>query len=378
MFFSLSNVKRPAAALGIVAASMAGGEPQASAQYLSQVDIQNARSAVRAYGIGDWSAGGAAQRRIADPVVRKVVAWFAHTRLGSQSDFAAITRFIQDNPHWPWQKQLRRNAELAVRTTTDPSRIIAFYKGSPPYNFAGQKLAIDRLLAAGRKAAAVNLIRSTWASRYLRPGQSAEFRTRYGAHLRPEDHYNRLDYLLFAGHKRTARALSRQVTLTPSQQAAVRARLQMNLGRHYCGRRRGAYTCGDGDPVAGSLQPAPGRGLQFRHDALFLLRRSDPPRRRGDGDATVQAPVRRPLVAGAQQARARRHPDQAIPAGLRDRPRAPAVRGRSCTPMRNGSQASSPSASCATTGWPSSISAARSPVSKALGRVRRSCTGTAC
>ena len=260
---SLNNLKRRAAAFGIAAVGAAGGATQAGAQYLPPADIQNALSAVRAYGTGNWDSGRAAQRRIGDPVVRKVVAWYAHTRLGSQSSFAEITRFIQDNPHWPWQKQLRRNAELSVRATTDPGRIVAFYKGSPPYSFAGQKLAIDRLTAAGRKTAAVNLIRSVWANRYLRRGESAEFRSRYGAHLRPEDNYNRLDYLLFAGHKRTARRMYRQLTLTAAQQAGIRARLQMNLGRHYCGRRRGAYTA-----VTATLSRVPyklrrGEGFSF-------------------------------------------------------------------------------------------------------------------
>ncbi len=254
---------RPAAGILLAAGLSTAAAAPASAQYLAPGDIQNARAAVRAYGTGNYGDGRAAQSRIADPVVKKVVAWFAHTRLSSQSSFAEITRFIQDNPHWPWQKQLRRNAELAVRSRTDPSRIIAFYKGSPPHKFAGQKLAIDRLMSAGRKVAAVRLIRGAWGNRYLRPRQSAEFRSRYGAHLRPQDHYARLDYLLFAGHKKTARRLFGQVTLSAAMRDGIRARLQMNLGRHYCGRRRGGYTA-----VTATLSRVPyklrrGEGFSF-------------------------------------------------------------------------------------------------------------------
>ncbi len=235
----------------------------AAAQYLSAADIQNARAAVRAFGTGNYGDGRAARSRIVDPVVRKVVAWFAHTRLSSQSSFTEITRFIQDNPQWPWAKQLRRNAELAMRSRTDPSRIIAFYKDSTPYRFAGQKLAIDRLIAAGRKVAAVRLIRRVWANRYHRARDAAAFRVRYGTYLRAKDHYARLDYLLFAGHKRTAQRFFRQVTLPAPMRDGIYARLQMNLCRHYCGRRRGGLSA-----VAATLSRVPyklrrGEGFSF-------------------------------------------------------------------------------------------------------------------
>ena len=85
MDISLSNLKRPAAAFGIALLATGGGAAQTSAQYLAPADIQNALTAVRAYGTGNWGAARNAQRRIGDPVVRKVVAWFAHTRLSSQS-----------------------------------------------------------------------------------------------------------------------------------------------------------------------------------------------------------------------------------------------------------------------------------------------------
>lgn len=228
--------------VGLGVSALAGSAGPAAAQYLPAGDIQNAKAAAQAYATGRYEQGRALLQRIKDPAIRRMVAWYAYTRPGSRARFRDITGFIRQNPEWPWQKQLRRNAELAVRGSTSPADIIAFYAKEPPKYFAGQKLAYDRLMSAGRKAAAVDLIRRSWARSYHNRGQLAEFQARFGGHLRPEDHYAKLDNLLFIGAKRAVRALLRTLKMTPAQNAAIQTRLAMGLGRHYCGssRRRAA------------------------------------------------------------------------------------------------------------------------------------------
>ncbi len=58
-----------------------------------------------------WKTAYALAARTNDQVLAKLVAWIDYTQLGSRARFADIAAFMEQNPHWPDQHILQRNAE---------------------------------------------------------------------------------------------------------------------------------------------------------------------------------------------------------------------------------------------------------------------------
>ena len=155
------------------------------------------------------------------PLLEKLVRWMDYTSSQPTGSFAAITSFIAGNPDWPLMAVLERHAEEAATPATPAPELLAWFKTHPPATVDGGMAYARSLLAAGQDAAAVGVIRHTWVGDGFGIMQERQFLSLFGRYLRAEDHWQRLDRLLWdkqdgparrmllrvdAGHRRLAQA----------------------------------------------------------------------------------------------------------------------------------------------------------------------------
>jgi len=197
---------RRAAALplagAVLACALAG---PALAGQLSPADLQAYRAAFAAADQERWSdarrlAAGAGERLPA-----KVVTWLALVRTGASFD--ELSRFIDDNPDWPNQTGLRQKAESAIGDDLSGASVRAWFQRYPALTYDGLKRWLAALAEAGETAQVTELVRRRWAEGEFGPADEADFRSRYGQLLRQEDHWRRLDRLLWERDQAAVRRL---------------------------------------------------------------------------------------------------------------------------------------------------------------------------
>lgn len=155
-------------------------------------------------------------------VGRDVIEWqrlrAGEGRLGEYEDFLAR------RPDWPGLPLLREKGEEAVARSTDPARVIAWFKAGPPETGTGAIAYVRALLATGRAAEAETEAMRAWAELPFSADQEAEL-----IGLAPEAvgfvHELRLDTLLWDGRTGEAERMLRRVP--EDLQALARARIAL-------------------------------------------------------------------------------------------------------------------------------------------------------
>ena len=196
---------------------------------LSRADKRTFRLAFSAGHRNNWRRAFRYARKGRDPLATKVLRWFHMTRPGARVSFSEITEFIEANPDWPSQDNLARRAEEAMTDRLPKDRILAWLKKHPPLTTDGGVMLGAALIATGRKTEGAAVIRNTWVEGDFGRRQERNFLRRYRKLLRGEDHWDRLDRLLWDGKFRQAR---RTMNRVPSGEAKLaRARMALRLYR---------------------------------------------------------------------------------------------------------------------------------------------------
>ncbi len=208
----------------LIVAALAGGPGVACAQDLSDADRTAAVAAIAAARSGDWPQAYAAAGRSANPLPTKIVRWLDYTRSNVTDRFADVSQFIEQNPDWPGQKILRRQAETALGTESDDVAA-AWFKRFPPVSPIGKGRLAAVQMAHGDTASGLAALREAWINGDFNALDEHDFLTRYGANLRPEDHVKRLDRLLWDRQGEAARRMLPMVP--PDNRAEAEARLAL-------------------------------------------------------------------------------------------------------------------------------------------------------
>jgi soluble lytic murein transglycosylase len=202
------NKERPALA-AVFRLLLAGGllllgAGSAPAQNLSDADRAAALAAIGAARAGDWTQAYTAAGRSGDPLPMKIVRWLDYTRSNVVGRFADISSFIAQNPDWPSQKILRRQAEQALSGESDDAAA-AWFQKFPPVSPLGKARAAAIAIAHGQNDAGLAAMRATWIESDFNANEEREFLARYSGYLRPEDSEKRLDRLLWDRETEAAR-----------------------------------------------------------------------------------------------------------------------------------------------------------------------------
>jgi len=198
--------------------------PASHAQALSEADLQTMRAALAAAQSGDWNRAYADVASIGDALPLKIVRWMDYSRPGAPGRFADIADFVEKNPDWPRQKELRKHAEEALAGESDAVASDWFGR-YPPVSGAGQVRQAEILLNSGDLENGTAALRAAWIGGDFGPADEKGFLTRHSAAIRVEDDEKRLDRLLWDGQHEAAR---RMLPLVPADwQSLAEARLAL-------------------------------------------------------------------------------------------------------------------------------------------------------
>jgi soluble lytic murein transglycosylase len=190
--------------LAVAAACLAG---PAAAQELSPADRTVYASAFALGETGAWGAARAAVAAANDPLLGKVLTWRWLQDDGGGAGFDQIAAFIQANPDWPGLTRLRLQAERTMPTTLAADRVAAWFDTYAPQTFDATMQYVAALDALGRRADAAAFARERWPDIDVTAAQQDRFLARFGTELTADDHWARLDGLIWDGRLDDARRM---------------------------------------------------------------------------------------------------------------------------------------------------------------------------
>lgn len=183
-----------------------------------------ALAAINAARAGDWTPAYAHAEQSHDKLALKIVRWLDYTRASPGGRFAEIASFIEQNADWPLQKVLRRRAEEGLAGENDDTAA-DWLKHHPPISGAGKARAAEIAIDRGKVEAGVAALRAAWIEGDFTPAAERALIARFATILRPEDHWQRLDRLLWDGQSDAARRLLPLVSA--DERKLVEARLAL-------------------------------------------------------------------------------------------------------------------------------------------------------
>lgn len=197
---------------GAVIATLLWAIPgQAATGPLSSNDARIYRQAFTALEKGRLGEARRIARNADDPLLRKILLWRYLLTPGSGASVGEILRFVDDNPDWPKLDQLRAQAAALGLPRMSASGRVAYYKKYPPRTTANREAFARALAGSGNEAEAKAVLRHAWIiGRFAGRAGRAEERRFFKRHrnvLRSEDHFARVERLLWTRQARSARRL---------------------------------------------------------------------------------------------------------------------------------------------------------------------------
>ncbi|ROQ00972.1 soluble lytic murein transglycosylase [Stella humosa] len=187
---------------------------------------QEAGAAIRA---GNWADA----RRIADaagqPVARKLVRWLEWNRDEARIDPVEVAAFVEANPSWPGLQRLSRLVEERLDPAPPDATLIAWFDRRRPETTAGRIAYGAALLRSNRLDDANAILRQAWVEGSLRADEEKDFLARFSAAIRPADHADRLDRLIWTNE--TLGAQRMLALVDPARQRVAEMRLKLRAGR---------------------------------------------------------------------------------------------------------------------------------------------------
>ena len=184
-------------------------------------DVRYFHNAIAAIKAGELSQARHLASHAKHPLAAKFIHWLILTKPGSRASFGEIRDFIENNPDWPRQGELRRRAEEAMSANLPDAEVLAWFATYPPLTIAGYMRYADSLLRRGDEV--TSLVREAWINGNFTSRQERAFLKRYRKMIRAEDHIQRLDRLLWDGREHAAHRMMPWVDA--GYQALARARL---------------------------------------------------------------------------------------------------------------------------------------------------------
>ncbi len=202
-----------------------GGQPSA-AETLSAADHN---IAVQVFAAAKKDRHGESERlamQSKNRLLPKLARWMTYADPRSGASFEEITSFIDSSGDWPLMTSLQRRAEESITAATPNERILAWFKEHEPVTADGGMAYARALMAAGQTERAIKVVRQSWVEGGFGVMQERQFLTLFGDHLRAEDHWKRLDRLLWDKQEGPAQRMVLKVPAAYRQLAQARLTLQ--------------------------------------------------------------------------------------------------------------------------------------------------------
>ncbi|CAO3421328.1 lytic transglycosylase domain-containing protein [Azospirillum doebereinerae] len=215
-----------------------------------------------------------------DRLPAKVIRWMVLATPGG-GGFAEIAAFIRENPDWPNQAQLRRQAEKAMPIGLDPAEVLEWFRQFPPLSNDGFLMHADTLIGTGSQERATPLIRARWVESNFTADEEVNFLVRYRSYLRAQDHKARIDRLLWERQEAPVRRML--PFFDEAYDTLIEARIALDTD--------------NGNADAAVARVAPG----LRNDPGLLFDRARWRRRKGDDSGALEIITQAPTEMGRPQ-----------------------------------------------------------------------------
>jgi soluble lytic murein transglycosylase len=189
------------------------------------IDPQNYKRAFTALNGGKSSSAFDIITRGRDPILNKVLRGYYMAAPGNNVSFAEMSEFIRKNPDWPNLRDIRSIAEQKIPSSATPDDVIDWFSSYPPVTLIGFYRYVDALNMKGQAQTAIEAIKTRWIEGSFRDEELGSFYTRFGAYLTRDDHWARLDRLLWNQDAANARRLYSLVD--PNMRIVAEARLAL-------------------------------------------------------------------------------------------------------------------------------------------------------
>jgi soluble lytic murein transglycosylase len=178
-----------------------------------------------------------------DTVASAVSTW-STLRQSETMPFASYANFMLNNPGWPGEAALRKNAEKMLRADGESTNtVITFFnKFAPQTATAGLRYA-EALAALGRNDEARTAARQAWTAGALTPEDETRFMSRFASTVSVAEHDMRMDKLLWTRSTTTA---ARQIAwVSDTKRTLFAARLALLMKAPDAGAKAAALSAED-------------------------------------------------------------------------------------------------------------------------------------
>ena len=195
--------------------------PQALGQFSAQ-EIKTLKRSIAAYKAGDIAQGDAISTELGQSVPGIVAEWVAIRSQAATLGYTRISHFLAAYPEWPTQSLMRRRAEEAIVAEKQPASVVrSFFARNTPATPGGVLMLAEAMMAEGKSAAAIELVRNKWVSDGFNQDLENKILASFGQHLKRADHQRRFERAIFSEDADVAlRAAQR---LGPEETAIARA-----------------------------------------------------------------------------------------------------------------------------------------------------------
>lgn len=177
---------------------------------------------------GDWQWARRLAEDVGAPQLKSYFRWRELMESDDRPAFAAYGDFLRRGDDWPSLGTLQARAEEALDEAVPFEERLAFFADRAPRTRQGRARYAQALLAVGRQAEAVALLRQSWAQDDFSAGEEAFFLDQFGAFLEARDHSARLDRLLWDEKVEQARRMLPRVSAKERLLALARLKLQLS------------------------------------------------------------------------------------------------------------------------------------------------------
>jgi len=154
---------------------------------------------------GKWETVDALVRKPARPALEKVLLWLRLKDRTSGAGFDEISAFLRKNPAWPDRRRLIDLAELRMPNDLPAAAQRAWFAEIAPRSAAGRLKYLRSLEDGSDRETLAATARAYWHETPLGLADHRTFLRRYRSLLRSDDHWIRLDRMLWRGHISSAR-----------------------------------------------------------------------------------------------------------------------------------------------------------------------------
>jgi soluble lytic murein transglycosylase len=156
---------------------------------------------------GKWNAVADLPREPARPDLEKVLLWLRLKDSASGAGFDEISSFLLKNPAWPDRRRLIDLAELRMPDDLPAAAQRAWFAETAPRSAAGRLKYLRSLEDGNDREVLTTTARAYWHETPFGQSDHRAFLQRYRSLLRTDDHWIRLDRMLWRGYISSARRL---------------------------------------------------------------------------------------------------------------------------------------------------------------------------